>query len=95
MGKEKTDDYHRHLEELLENPEFRVCWEADEAEFQVRLAIVQARADAGMTQQQLAQAAGMNQRAISRIESGRANPTVRTLDRIARGLGKRVKIEFV
>lgn len=95
MEKEKIDDYRQHLEELLSDPEFRACWEADEVEFQVRLAIVQSRADLGMTQQQLAQATGMNQRAISRIESGRANPTVRTLERIARGFGKRLKIEFV
>lgn len=92
---EKMDDFTKHLNELLKDPEFRECWEADEAEFQARSAIIQARIETGMTQQQLAEATGMNQRAISRIESGRTNPTVRTLGRIARGFGKQVKIEFV
>lgn len=95
MRNDEKDDFTSYLEEQLEDPEFREYWEADEAEFQARSAIIQARIETGMTQQQLAEATGMNQRAISRIESGRTNPTVRTLGRIARGFGKQIRIEFV
>ncbi|WP_442904201.1 helix-turn-helix domain-containing protein, partial [Gordonibacter sp.] len=42
-----------------------------------------------------AQATGMNQRSISRLEMGNTNPTVRTLDRLAKGFGKRLEIRFV
>ncbi|MEG1168463.1 MAG: helix-turn-helix transcriptional regulator, partial [Gordonibacter sp.] len=41
------------------------------------------------------QATGMNQRSISRLEMGNTNPTVRTLDRLAKGFGKRLEIRFV
>ena len=95
MVDEELDDVTRHLNELLQDPEFRETWEADEAEYQMRCAIIQARIETGMTQQQLAEATGMNQRAISRIEMGNTNPTVRTLGRIARGFGKKLEIRFV
>lgn len=95
MVDEELDDVTRHLNGLLQDPEFREIWEADEAEYQMRCAIIQARIETGMTQQQLAEATGMNQRAISRIEMGNTNPTVRTLGRIARGFGKKLQIRFV
>lgn len=95
MAEEEHDDYTRHLNELLQDPEFREIWEADEAEYQMRCAIIQARIETGMTQKQLAEATGMNQRAISRIEMGNTNPTVRTLGRLARGFGKKLEIRFV
>lgn len=95
MAEEKRDDCTRHLNELLQDPEFREIWEADEAEYQMRCAIIEARIETGMTQQQLAEATGMNQRSISRIEMGNTNPTVRTLGRIARGFGKKLQIKFV
>lgn len=95
MVDREEDDFERFLAEQLQDPEFREIWEADEAEYQMRCAIIQARIETGMTQQQLAEAIGMNQRAISRIEMGNANPTVRTLGRIARGFGKKLQIRFV
>lgn len=88
-------DFQRQLDELLQDPEFRECWEADEPEFQLRKAIIQARLDTQMTQAQLAEATGMDQRAISRIETGGTNPTLRTIGRIAQGFGKKLRIEFV
>ena len=95
MAEAEKDDYDKLLDELLEDPEFREAWEADEAEYQMRCAIIEARIETGMTQQQLAEATGMNQRSISRIEMGNTNPTVRTLGRIARGFGKKLQIKFV
>ncbi|WP_302397074.1 helix-turn-helix transcriptional regulator [Eggerthella sinensis] len=95
MVDREEDDFERFLAEQLQDPEFREIWEADEAEYQMRCAIIQARIETGMTQQQLAEAIGMNQRAISRIEMGNTNPTVRTLGRIARGFGKKLQIRFV
>ena len=88
-------DFQRQLNELLRDPGFREQWEADEPEFQLRKAIIQARLDTQMTQAQLAEATGMDQRAISRIETGGTNPTLRTMGRIAQGFGKKLRIEFV
>ncbi|MBQ6453777.1 MAG: helix-turn-helix transcriptional regulator [Coriobacteriales bacterium] len=54
-----------------------------------------AREEAGITQSRLSELSGIAQPDISRIEKGRANPSVRTLKRLAAGLGKRLVIDFV
>src|SRR2546421_2333517 len=46
-----------------------------------------ARAAQGWTQQQLAEAAGIAQADVSRIERGLSNPTIRTVERLFRVLG--------
>jgi transcriptional regulator with XRE-family HTH domain len=46
-----------------------------------------ARETAGLTQEQLAWAAGLHQTEIARIESGRRNPGLDTIFKVARGLG--------
>ena len=46
-----------------------------------------AREQAGLTQEQLAWAAGLHQTEIARIEGGRRNPGFDTIVKVARGLG--------
>jgi DNA-binding XRE family transcriptional regulator len=46
------------------------------------------RKSAGLTQQQLAKRAGIPQETLSRIESGKHSPTLKTLKKIDRALGK-------
>ena len=53
------------------------------------------RKNCGMTQKELAEKTGIRQSNISRIENGSASPTIDTLARIAAGLGKQLKIDFV
>ena len=38
---------------------------------------------------------GINQADISKLENGNANPSIKTLQRLAAALGKTLKIEFV
>lgn len=47
------------------------------------------RAEKDLTQDALAQAASMDPAEVRRIESGRRDPGVRVLSRVARGLGVR------
>ena len=47
------------------------------------------------SQAELAERMGTTQSAIARLESGRVSPTVETLQKYARALGKRLKIEMV
>ena len=54
-----------------------------------------ARLACNMTQKELAEKTGIRQSNISRIENGSASPTIDTLARIAAGLGKQLKIDFV
>ena len=54
--------------------------------------IAEKRRALGMTQQQLAEATGVAQAAISRIESGRANPTINTLEALVEGVNANLRI---
>ena len=57
-------------------------------------AVSAARAAAGISQKQLAALSGIDQSDISKIERGIANPSVATLDRIARALGGQLSISI-
>ena len=56
--------------------------------------LIAARARVGMTQKQLADATGIYQADISKIERGLANPSLATLKRLADGLGLKLTIDF-
>jgi antitoxin HicB len=60
----------------------------------LRLELRWARAAAGLTQAELARKVGMSQQAVQKLESRQANPTIATLDRVARGLGGSVHLKF-
>ena len=53
------------------------------------------RNEKAMTQKQLADITGIPQADISRLENGNANPSLRTLQRLADGMGMKLKLEFV
>ena len=69
-------------------------WEALDPEFSVIQAMIDARKSTGLTQKQLSEKTGISQADISKLESGNANPSLRTLQRLATGMGMKVKIEF-
>lgn len=81
--------------ELNTNQEFKAEYDALEPEYQLINAILDARKENNLTQRQLSEVTGIAQGDISKIENGNANPSLHTIERIARGLGKRVKLEFV
>lgn len=90
-----TKNYRISLNERLKDPEFSAEWDALEPEFQIVKAMLDGRAAKGMTQKDLADITGINQADISKLENGNGNPSLRTLERIAKGLGMRLKLEFV
>ena len=89
------DDFDRLLEEQLKDPEFKKEYDALEPQFTVIQAIIDARRKEGITQKELSERTGIAQGDISKLENGSANPSVKTLERIAAALGKKLKIEFV
>ena len=50
---------------------------------------------AGLTQQELADRTGIDRSDISKLENGSANPSLRTLKRLADGLGMQLQINFI
>lgn len=88
----KFDDF---LKEQLKDPVVKKEYDALAPEFAIIQAMIDARRASGMTQKQLADKTGIAQADISKLERGNANPSLRTLQRLAAGMGMQVKIEFV
>jgi DNA-binding XRE family transcriptional regulator len=56
--------------------------------------IVSARAKAGLSQKQVASLTGIDQSDLSKIERGVSNPSINTLERIAKALGGRLTVRI-
>ena len=88
----KFDDF---LQEQLNDPEFRKEYEVLQPEHAIIQAIIDARNRSGLTQKELSLRTGIAQSDISKLERGNSNPSIRTLQRLASGMGMTLKIEFV
>jgi transcriptional regulator with XRE-family HTH domain len=84
-------DLHK---EWLRDPEYLREYRALEEQYALASAMIEARARAGLTQEQLAERMKTSQRAIARMESGRTIPSGSTLKRFARATGTRLRIRF-
>lgn len=82
------------MNEQLKAPEFKNEYGALEPEFAIVQAMLDARTAARLTQKELAERTGIAKADISRLENGNADPSLRTLKRLAEGMGLRLKLEF-
>lgn len=73
--------------ERSSSPEELKELDAARQRFTIGARLLHRRMSAGYTQQQLAEASGVPQSEISRIERGQANPTVQTLEALGAPLG--------
>ena len=87
--------YEEFRKELLNDPEVAVEYEALEPEFDIIRSLMEARISQNMTQKELSERTGITQADISRIENGTRNPSLYMLKRLAKGLGCRLKVEFI
>ncbi len=87
----KFDDF---LKEQLQDSEIRKEFEALQPEHAVIQAMIDARRKSGLTQKELSERTGIAQGDISKLERGNANPSIRTLQRLAAGMGLTLKLEF-
>lgn len=73
--------------------------EAPQASVSVRSAVAQelksARRERKMTQQELADLSGTQKSNISRLESGKYNPTLDFLVKVAGSLGRQVRVDLI
>ena len=76
------------------DPEYVKAYNALEDEFSLAKTMIEARAHAGLTQDQLAERMHTTQAVIARLESGRVKPSTRTLERLAAATGMRLRISF-
>jgi ribosome-binding protein aMBF1 (putative translation factor) len=76
------------------NPAFVEAYDALEEEFALASALIKARSEADMTQEEVAKAMGTTQAVVARLESGRTQPSTRTLERFAKATHTRLRISF-
>ena len=88
-------DFRNYLNRQLQRPSFKAEWDTLQPELTIAQAMIDARKESGLTQKQLSERTGIAQADISTLERGNANPSLRTLQRLAAGMGMNVKIEFV
>ncbi len=81
-------------ERWMRKPGYRKAHKALEDEFAIVRAVIAARKHAGITQAELARRMGTTQPAVTRLESGRVQPSLRTLRRVAEATGLKLMIEF-
>ena len=81
-------------DEWLKDPAIKAAYDALADEFALAGALIKARGDADMTQEQVALAMGTTQAVVARLESGRVMPSTRTLERFAKATGMRLRISF-
>lgn len=91
MSGSSLDELHR---EWLKRPGYKAAYEALAEEFNLASAMIEARAAAGLTQQQLAERMHTTQTVIARLESGKVKPSTRTLEKFAAAIGMRLRISF-
>lgn len=90
----KTIPVETAAKEWMKDPAFRAEYDALEEEFALATALIRARSEAHMTQEDVAKAMGTTQAVVARLESGRTMPSTRTLQRFAKATGSRLRISF-
>lgn len=89
------NSFRDYFNKRMENdPEFRAIVEASDPDFQIMRAIAGARAKTGMTQKEVSEKTGIMQAEISKMENGNANPSIKTLKKLAAGLNMKLVIKF-
>lgn len=85
-------DYRK---QQMQDPKFRAYAEQMQPFADLAKAVVGARIERNLTQQELSKLTGVAQSDISRLESCEGNPSLKTLIRIAEGMDMRLQVSFV
>ena len=92
--KQKFIPVEESFKKWKKNHKYVAAYNALESEFALASAMIKARADADMTQEQVAEAMGTTQAVVARLESGKVLPSTRTLERFAKATRTRLRISF-
>jgi DNA-binding XRE family transcriptional regulator len=80
--------------EWRKDPAYREAHAALEEEFALASALIEARTDANISQEEIARRMHTSQPAVARLEGGHGNPSLNTLRRYAEATGTRLRIVF-
>ena len=85
-------DYRDALQEEMKDPTFKKVWDEFNLHYELASLLIRLRAEAGLSQADLAKRVGTTQSAIARMESGKVIPRLESLQKIARSCGKALEI---
>jgi ribosome-binding protein aMBF1 (putative translation factor) len=91
MKRTTVNDLHK---KWMKSPKYRREYEALDEEFSLAAALIEARARARLTQEQVAQRMKTTQAVVARLEGGGSMPSTRTLEKYAKATGTRLRISF-
>jgi DNA-binding XRE family transcriptional regulator len=91
----KYETLEEYTQKRMKNKNFAKEYEAIQPEMNIIRAIIDARTSRNLTQQELAELTGIDQATISKLENGTRNPSVKLLEKLAKGMNTNLKIEFV
>jgi predicted transcriptional regulator len=83
---------HKLKARLLADAKVRAEYDALAEEFAIAEALIRARAEADMTQEQVAAKMKTSQSYVAKLESGKVSPTMQALQRYAKATGTKLKI---
>ncbi len=87
--------FQEYKKKALQDPEIKKEYDALAPEFDIIQAMIDARKNQNLTQEDLSARTGITQADISRIERGTRNPSLNMLKRLASGLGMQLRLEFI
>ncbi len=87
------DDFTKHLNESLKDPQFKTEFEQKELRYKIIDILVGIRVQYKLTQSELAKRLGTTQTVISRIENGSVNVGIDFLQKIASTFNKKIDIK--
>ncbi len=82
-------------EDMLNDPEFRAYCNEKQPHADVADAILAFRIEKNLSQKEMAKLTGISQADLSRLENCDGNPSLKTINRLAKGMGCMLRISFV
>lgn len=80
--------------EMLASPAVLAAYQALAPEYETAKELIAARTSAGLTQSEVAERMGTTQSVIARLESGKAAPSLRSVQRYAEAVGARAVLRI-
>ena len=87
--------WKNYRDNKLSDPSFRKAYDELETEYLIMREMLKSREELGISQAQLSTMTGITQPDISKLENGKANPSISTLKKIASAFGKKLVVQFV
>ena len=90
-----TIPFKKLKDQWMKDPAFRAEYDRLKPEYELALALIKARTKAGLTQAEVAKKMGTTQSVVARIEGGGNPPNLKTLERYAEAVGRRIQVRLV